>query len=159
MTATLVAYVRSQIEWVRVGGRYTSIEGARKKLRESIAITNYYARSPTHITWDIAIFDPSVFALASTCGVPVPAILRELPDGVAFYTDSWTTPGGAAPLRDRAVPPRVCDRRALEAAKAETELMRPVVEAAERYRDNGACYAGIIPAVDAYRAARDKASG
>lgn len=92
VTTTLVAYVRSQLEWVRVGGRYTSIEGAREKLRESIAITNYYARSPTHITWDIAVFDPSVFALASTCGVPVPAILRELPDGVAFYTDSWIAP-------------------------------------------------------------------
>lgn len=37
-------------------------------------------------------------------------------------------------------------------ANEEVKAMRPVVEAAERYRDNGACYAGIFPAVDTYRA-------
>lgn len=42
----------------------------------------------------------------------------------------------------------------LEAARAEIDRMRPVVEAAERYRDDGPAYAGIHPAVDAYRAGR-----
>ena len=40
-----------------------------------------------------------------------------------------------------------------DALRAENERMRPVVDAACRYRDDGPCFAGIHPAVDAYRAA------
>lgn len=50
-------------------------------------------------------------------------------------------------------------RRDLESARlrvteleAAVERMAPVVAATEAYRDDGACYAGIVPAVDAYRA-------
>lgn len=38
-----------------------------------------------------------------------------------------------------------------DALRAEVEKMRPVVDAAERYRDGGPVGAGIVAAVDAYR--------